>query len=187
MNGRERTGWEIRKKRSKTEYKQEKRKDGIRARKTKGLRLIGRDVMWWCVWLGITKETAWVHQRTDPARNALFKWLRMVVHKIRLKLTGACCRAAGTVFLLQLPPEYKIMSTSCQSFPPIQLRKTPDRAGTLAFGLCGPKPIMAHHQETPCKSWLIIPQTFMTCSACTREYMTDLTPQSTYNWYKYTC
>ncbi len=42
------------------------------------------------------------------------------------------------------------------SSPPIQLRKTPDRAGTLALGLCGPKPIMAHHQgdhqETLCKS-----------------------------------
>jgi hypothetical protein len=45
MEGRERTGRQIIKKRSKTEYRQEKRKDGRRARKMKGLRLIGRDVM----------------------------------------------------------------------------------------------------------------------------------------------
>ncbi len=38
------------------------------------------------------------------------------------------------------------MSPSRQSSPPIQLGKTSDRAGTLALGLCGPKPIMAHHQ-----------------------------------------
>jgi hypothetical protein len=136
----------------------------------KGLRLRVREIMWWCEWLGLTRETAWVHQSTDPARHVCdssdYAWLYTNTAGADQSLLQSSWH--GFPFTA---------STSCQSFPSIQQGKTPDRAGTLAFGLCGPKPIMAHHQgdhqETPCKSWLIISQTFMTCSACTR--VCDLT------------